>query len=41
MKAIYRGVSLPFLDDPTSVLAPVEMEDLFVTLRRMTEVVAA
>jgi len=37
MKAIYRDVSLLILDEPTSVLTPAEVEDLFVTLRQMTE----
>ena len=37
MKAIYRDVSLLILDEPTSVLTPAEVEDLFVTLRQMTD----
>ena len=37
MKAIYRDVSVLILDEPTSVLTPAEVEDLFVTLRQMTE----
>ena len=37
MKAIYRDVSLLILDEPTSVLTPSEVDDLFVTLRRMTD----
>ena len=37
MKAIYRNVSLLILDEPTSVLTPAEVQDLFVTLRQMTE----
>ena len=36
MKAIYRDVSLLILDEPTSVLTPAEVDDLFVTLRQMT-----
>ena len=37
MKAIYRDVSILILDEPTSVLTPSEVEDLFVTLRQMTD----
>ncbi len=37
MKAIYRDVSLLVLDEPTSVLTPAEVEDLFITLRQMTD----
>lgn len=37
MKAIYRDVSLLVLDEPTSVLTPVEVDDLFATLRRMKD----
>ena len=37
MKAIYRNVSLLILDEPTSVLTPSEVDDLFVTLRQMTD----
>ena len=37
MKAIYRDVSLLILDEPTSVLTPAEVQDLFMTLRQMTE----
>ena len=37
MKAIYRDVSLLILDEPTSVLTPSEVEDLFLTLRQMTK----
>ena len=37
MKAIYRDVSLLVLDEPTAVLTPTEVDDLFVTLRQMTE----
>ena len=36
MKAVYRDVSLLILDEPTSVLTPSEVDDLFATLRRMT-----
>ncbi|MGI9648994.1 MAG: ABC transporter ATP-binding protein [Acidimicrobiia bacterium] len=37
MKAIYRDVSLLVLDEPTAVLTPAEVDDLFVTLRQMTD----
>ncbi len=37
LKAIYRDVSLLILDEPTSVLTPSEVEDLFLTLRQMTK----
>ena len=37
MKAIYRDVSILILDEPTSVLTPSEVDDLFVTLRQMTD----
>ncbi len=37
MKAIYRDASLLVLDEPTSVLTPAEVNDLFVTLRRMKD----
>ncbi len=36
LKAIYRDVSLLILDEPTSVLTPSEVDDLFDTLRQMT-----
>ena len=36
LKALYRGASLLILDEPTAVLTPQEVDDLFVTLRRMT-----
>ena len=35
MKALYRGASLIVLDEPTAVLTPQEVDDLFVTFRRM------
>jgi general nucleoside transport system ATP-binding protein len=35
MKALYRGASLIILDEPTAVLTPQEVYDLFATLRRM------
>lgn len=36
LKALYRGASLIILDEPTAVLTPQEVDDLFNTLRRMT-----
>ncbi len=35
LKALYRGADLLILDEPTAVLTPQEVKDLFVTLRRM------
>jgi simple sugar transport system ATP-binding protein len=35
MKALYRGARLIILDEPTAVLTPQEVDDLFATLRRM------
>lgn len=35
IKALYRGASLIILDEPTAVLTPQEVNDLFVTLRKM------
>ena len=35
MKALYRGAGLIILDEPTAVLTPQEVSDLFATLRRM------
>ena len=35
LKALYRGASLLILDEPTAVLTPREVDDLFATLRRM------
>jgi simple sugar transport system ATP-binding protein len=35
VKALYRGASLIILDEPTAVLTPQEVDDLFITLRRM------
>ncbi len=37
IKALYRDAELLVLDEPTAVLTPQEVEDLFVVLRRMTE----
>src|SRR5271157_2935960 len=35
MKALYRGARLIILDEPTAVLTPHEVEDLFKTFRQM------
>jgi simple sugar transport system ATP-binding protein len=35
VKALYRGAALLILDEPTAVLTPQEVNDLFVTLRQM------
>jgi simple sugar transport system ATP-binding protein len=35
IKALYRGASLIILDEPTAVLTPQEVNDLFITLKRM------
>jgi simple sugar transport system ATP-binding protein len=35
IKALYRGASVVILDEPTAVLTPQEVCDLFVTLKRM------
>jgi len=37
LKALYRGASLLVLDEPTAVLTPQEVEQLFSVLRRMAE----
>jgi ABC-type uncharacterized transport system ATPase subunit len=37
LKALYRGARILILDEPTSLLTPQEADDLFVTLRRMTD----
>jgi general nucleoside transport system ATP-binding protein len=37
VKALYRNASLIILDEPTAVLTPQEVNDLFLTLRRMAE----
>ena len=37
LKMLYRGVRVLIMDEPTSVLAPQEIEELFATLRSMTE----
>ena len=36
IKALYRDAELLVLDEPTAVLTPQEVDDLFVILRRMT-----
>ncbi len=36
IKALYRDATLLVLDEPTAVLTPQEVDDLFVILRRMT-----
>ncbi len=35
-KALYRGARLLLLDEPTSILSPPEVEELFAILRRLT-----
>jgi general nucleoside transport system ATP-binding protein len=35
IKALYRGAGTIILDEPTAVLTPQEVDDLFVTLQRM------
>ena len=35
IKALYRGAALLILDEPTAVLTPQEVNELFVTLRQM------
>jgi len=35
LKALYRGAQVLILDEPTAVLTPQEVRELFVTLRRM------
>jgi ABC-type uncharacterized transport system ATPase subunit len=37
IKALYRNVSLLVLDEPTAVLTPREVDDLFAVLRQMAE----
>ena len=37
IKALYRGAALLILDEPTAVLTPQEVDELFVTLRHMKE----
>jgi len=38
IKALYRGASLLILDEPTAVLTPQEVNDLFLTLRQMARI---
>ena len=35
LKMLYRGAEILIMDEPTAVLAPLEIETLFVTLRKM------
>ena len=37
IKALYRGASLLLLDEPTAVLTPQEVDELFVVMRQMTD----
>ena len=37
IKALYRGAALLILDEPTAVLTPQEVDDLFITLKQMTQ----
>ena len=37
IKALYRGAALLILDEPTAVLTPQEVDELFVTLRQMAK----
>jgi len=37
IKALYRGAALLILDEPTAVLTPQEVEELFKTLRQMAQ----
>jgi simple sugar transport system ATP-binding protein len=37
LKALYRNAELLILDEPTAVLAPQEVDELFAILRRMKE----
>ncbi len=36
LKVLYRGAKVLIMDEPTAVLAPQEIDDLFATLRSMT-----
>jgi len=37
LKMLYRGAQILIMDEPTAVLAPSEIDDLFVTLRSMVD----
>lgn len=37
LKALYRGAKILILDEPTSMLTPLEIKELLQTLKRMTE----
>jgi len=37
LKALYRDAALLILDEPTAVLVPQEVDDLFITLRKLTD----
>jgi ABC-type uncharacterized transport system ATPase subunit len=37
LKMLYRGADVLIMDEPTAVLAPQEVDELFVTLRSMTD----
>jgi simple sugar transport system ATP-binding protein len=37
LKALYRGAKVLILDEPTAVLTPLEAEELFRSIRRLTE----
>jgi ABC-type uncharacterized transport system ATPase subunit len=37
LKMLYRGAEVLIMDEPTAVLAPSEVDDLFITLRKMTD----
>ncbi len=37
LKTLYRGADLLILDEPTAVLTPQEVDELFITLRRMAQ----
>jgi ABC-type uncharacterized transport system ATPase subunit len=37
IKALYRGAALLILDEPTAVLTPQEVDELFVIMRQMTK----
>ncbi len=37
IKALYRGAALLILDEPTAVLTPQEVDELFIIMRQMTQ----